>query len=141
MGQEWIVLDPARLAEYKKEKLPGVEVTVAVSPYDVPDGVRAYYQDSLRRLVIEFRYLGLEPFKRVTKSQYVTLRIGKNSERLYGIEVNVDGAGAQWVALMVRAIEEQVQARKVHGTPFNYDIAKQLVEEKGQELRRTAVVG
>jgi|GEM_PF-6764031 len=138
MNREWTAVDPARFAEFKRENLAGVDVTLAVSPYDVPDGIRAYYQDSLRRLVIEFRYLGLEPYRRVRNADYVALRIGKNSERLYGVEVDVIGAGAQWVSLTLRAIEKQVQTRKACGPNFNYDIAKRLLTEQGQKLRQAA---
>jgi hypothetical protein len=147
MSQEWIAVDPAHLAEKKREKMEGgAEVILTASPYDVPDGVRANYDPAHKRWVIEFRYLGSEPFKRVQKSAYVTLWIGKHSDRLYGLEIDADRAqaehqGVQWVNLVVKAIDQQMETRKTPGMPFNYDIAKKVLKEKEPELWQAAAAG
>ena len=91
---EWVRLDAEKLNTPQLEAIRGVNITVRMSPYDVPEAVRGYYDEELERFVIEFRYIGDEPFRQKQKGEHITLRIGRHSGRLYGVEVNVDAMKA-----------------------------------------------
>src|SRR5437870_9940540 len=102
---EWVKLDTTQLNPETHENIRGVDITVVMSTYDVPEAVRGNYDESLKRFVIEFRYIGDEPYTCREQADNIALRIGKNSGRLYGIEVNVDAIRATAVSLRVKVIQ------------------------------------
>ena len=135
MSQRWIEVDPAELADVTTKKRDGITVTITASPHDLPDAFRGFFDDNLNRFVIEFKYIGEE--KVITEEshgEYVTLRIGKNSGRIYGIEIDVHAAKAEWVALIQKALTER---SRVTGKPrrlANYEAARRLIRERVPEL-------
>jgi|SRR5215207_6986941 len=140
MGRpQWTYVDPTTLTESVKKKVDGVEVTLLVSPYDIPDAFRGYYDHNKKRFIVEFHYLGDEQRKEVAQSEHVTLQLGRNTGRIYGLLIDVDKAGAQWVMLTLAAIEER--RRQQHRIPrraMNSAVASRLFKEKAPELQAVA---
>ena len=138
MSREWIELDPAELDEPRDVLLDGVPVTLMAAPNDVPDGIRGYFDERLKRLVIEFRYSSDEPWRRVPDPvRHVSFRLGRNSRRLYALEVDLNAAKESWVSLVVQAIEEQKKELRSRWRR-NYDIASNLVQERAPQLLSAA---
>ncbi len=88
----WIAVDPNTLDQPHPEEIQGILVEVFFSPYDVPEGVRGRYDESLRRFVIDFSYLGgPEPTRPVDSVvPNVVLEIGATTRRLQRIRLNTD---------------------------------------------------
>ena len=87
----------------------GVHITLVMSPFDIPEAVRGSYDDESGLFSIEFRYPVME--KKTTRAagaEHVTLVVGKNSERLYRIEIDVRSLGANQVTLQT-IVPHQVQ--------------------------------
>ena len=141
MGK-WIQLNSDELNPPRHESIRGVDVVVFLSPYDVPEAVSGDYDDEIKKFVIAFRYIVEdEPFARQTGDSVVTLRVGKNSGRLYGIEVDVDKIRADSINLFVKIPEVVQQAiDKLESNPRhrrrrgNYRVAKKVISERGREL-------
>jgi hypothetical protein len=112
--KEWIELDPSQYGSMEEtERDDSVEITVGLSPYDLPDGVRGYYDNDVKRFVIEFRYLSNdEPLVPSESKEHVTLFLGKNSDRLCRIEVDIDRLKASVVDLKVVIPHEISEAIK-----------------------------
>lgn len=138
MSREWIELDPTDLDQPEDVLLDGVPVTLSASPNEVPHGIRGYFDQRLKRFVIEFRYIGEEPWRRVPDpARHVSFRLGRNSRRLYALEVDLNAAKERWVALVVQAIEEQKKELR-NAWRRNYDIASNLVQERAPQLLAAA---
>jgi len=108
---------------------------------DVPQAVRGDYDQSLQRFVIDFLYLGDEPWRRDVKDPVITLRIGKNSERLLGIEVNVHAIQAEAVELrmhaaqaVTNAIEHLASQHAGSRHSGSYEVAKDAISETKDKL-------
>lgn len=138
MSHEWIELDPTELDEPRDVLLDGVPVTLQASPNEVPDGIRGYFDRRLRRFVIEFRYIGEEPWRRVPyPDHHLAFRLGRNSQRLYGLEIDMNAAKEQWVSLATQAIEAQKKTLR-NTWRRNYDIASSLLQERASQLLAAA---
>ena len=134
MSREWIELDPTELDEPQDVLLDGVPVTLSASPNEVPHGIRGYFDERLKRFVIELRYIGEEPWRRVPyPDHHLSFRLGRNSQRLYGIEIDMNAARERWVSLATQAIEEQ-KKRLRNTWRRNYDIASCLLQERASQL-------
>jgi hypothetical protein len=131
---EWIQVDPSALNKPKQERVDGVEVTVMASPYDVPDAYKSYYDEDLKRHVVEFRYLGEEPLRRQNYGPYITLRLGKRSGRIYGLEIDVHRNSKPWVNLGVKAIEEREREMPKTQKSLNYAITRRLLRDNAPKL-------
>jgi len=138
---DWLQLDPTKLNRPRTRKVRGVQINVLLSPYDVPQAVRGNYDQSLQRFVIEFLYLGDEPWRRDLKDAVITLRIGKNSERLLGIEVNVHCIQAEAVELrmhvaqaVTKAIEHLASQHAGSRHSGSYEVAKDAISETKDKL-------
>lgn len=98
---EWLELDPTKLNVGTQKEIRGVQVNVHLSPYDVPDGVRGYFDKKLNRFVIEFRYMGQEDpnesVDRIDHQRHVRAIVGRHSRRLYRIEIDT-------ISLQVKAV-------------------------------------
>lgn len=135
MTTKWIEVDPNLVNPPKREKVDGAEVTVLMSPYDIPTALRGYFDEDRDRFVIEFRYLADEDKKKESPRPHITLCLGKNSGRIYGIELEVQALEAPWVQIVAKALSErESQARKPRRTK-NYEVARRLLRENEPELR------
>src|SRR2546426_6163555 len=137
----WLALSPEKLASDNQQKLRGVQLNILVSPYDVPDAVRGYYDPSLGRFVVEFRYMTDEKWSQKTQDQFVTLRIGRESKRLLGIEIDLNGLSAQTLSLRLhvpqlveQAIERLSKEPHAPSREDNYRIAKDVITSRRKEL-------
>jgi hypothetical protein len=141
---EWIKLDPqffsARATQRKRQD--GIQIAVSLSPYDIPDAVRGRFESRLGRFVIEFSYIEAEKWDLHPHREGLFLRVGKNSGRLYGIEVDVKQHHGQPIALTMRlpklvskAIDaELAQNRKADSRQENYELAKSVLSNEGHTL-------
>jgi hypothetical protein len=138
---DWIQLDASRFDRAQLKTIRGVEVKVFLSPYDVPEALRGAYDEELKRFVIEFQYISDEPLKRRTYDQYVTTRLGRNSNRLYAIEIDVDAMRVETVNLSVLVqekvdgvlaglIREPIDVRRIG----NYQLAQQAISNEHDQL-------
>lgn len=139
---EWIQLDPEQLNKNTTEKIGGVEITVGLSPYDVPDRVRGYVDDHNHKFVIEFEYLdGEEEHSLDTYGENISLTVGKHSKRLYKIHVDTNRLNTNQILLntflieeipkAIRGLEDKVAQKERHQ---HYEIAKDVIVNKSEEL-------
>lgn len=86
--------------------VPGVLFDVVVSPYNVPEAIRAVKVRG-GRFRIEFRYIdGDEPGREVALDGHVTVIEGRHSQRLLALEVDVDALGAKTVGVSFTAVDQ-----------------------------------
>lgn len=106
----WHYLDTSKFMKPEADSERGVRVELSLSPYDVPEAVRGYFSEDIRRFVIEFRYIQDEPWERREAGEHVTLRVGKGSQRLYGIEVDVETLSADSVTLAIESAKDAINS-------------------------------
>ena len=104
-----------------------VHIEIAVSPYDIPEAVRGYRDQSGGRFVIEFRYMTTEDEERKRENEFTFVRIGKRTGRLYAIEFDLTAAGLQ----EIEGIYLRVRAPDIAGRSIEL-----LEQEPGREHRR-----
>lgn len=66
-----------------------------VSPYDIPQAVRSTYDSHSGRISVEFRYMVDEEVRWESVGEYVRARLGKNSGRVLGFEVDLGRLAAE----------------------------------------------
>lgn len=133
--KDWLEVDTARFRQDRTEEIrQGVRIKMAVSPYDVPQGVRAYRDDRTGNFAIEFKYLVEdEPHVQTEhENQHVSVEIGKNSKRIYRIMLDVIAMQCDIVGLAVEAIEEL--PREHNRLSNSYDLTKQIVLQHRDKL-------
>lgn len=134
MTSKWIQVDPGTVNLPKTERLDGVEVTVMMSPYDVPQALRGRYDEKQQRFVVEFRYIGEEKQRDEPYGEHIVLRLGENSGRLYGIVMDVDAMNASWVQVVLLALKEREEKRRRPVRHENYVLAGQLLQQNASVL-------
>ncbi|QII09508.1 hypothetical protein KsCSTR_01290 [Candidatus Kuenenia stuttgartiensis] len=100
----WLQVKPDGEEFMKRLQTEGskVKVEFLISSYDIPEAVRGSYNKEKYRFVIEFKYIGDEPTKAEPQDNYVTFVIGKNSSRLYRIEIGVKALRVEKVELRMK---------------------------------------
>ena len=110
---KWLQVNPdaEELTQRLQTEGSKVKVEFLVSSYDIPEAVRGSYNEEKSRFVIEFKYIGNEPTKPQPQDDYVTFVVGKNSGRLYGIEIDVKALRVEEVALRMKInkIKDEVE--------------------------------
>jgi len=107
---EWLQIDLDTEAAERHERIQGVSVALLVSPYDIPAAVRGFFDESKRRFIVEFKYMGEEPTEMSRQDHYANLIVGKNSRRLYGMELDVEALQAERVEVRIGIIKEVNEA-------------------------------
>jgi hypothetical protein len=134
---DWIRLDPDQVTKATTEtrREGGVQITVALSPYDIPQAVRGRFDRDLGRYVVEFQYIAEEPWEKHTRDESIALRVGKNSGRIYGVEIDVERAKEQRVGLhfniskiVNKALDEEVTTKSPRSR--NYELAKDVISTR-----------
>lgn len=134
---KWMPLElsPEKLTETKK--IGGVQVELLVSPYDVPGAMRLRSLSDPPRLAIEFKYIDADEPVDAMKEQdpHLTLFIGRNSGRLFKIEIDVDGLSSEDVSERVtKAIDRLIKKAKPDGFTDNYRLTRHAVHSSRKKL-------
>jgi len=119
----------------------GVWVDLLVSPYDIPEALRGEYVREKGYFQIEFKYISSEDTYEKPEMENVTVRLGRNSGRLYAIELDIHALQATSVQLRIKIAEELKNALtyliKKPLNPLrssNYSMAKEAVEKHENEI-------
>ncbi|MDE2718789.1 MAG: hypothetical protein OXI33_17490 [Chloroflexota bacterium] len=127
--------------QYEEPQEVGFELDAGsfISPYDIPDGIRATYNPRDPRVVFEFRYLVDEPFRYSRddtwkeqdreKERAVSVGFGKYSDRIIRLELEADlpdlvDHRPQWMHAIVAAIKRMKQPDMA-----NYYVASRVLED------------
>ena len=126
-----------------------VDIRILTSPYDIPDWVRSGYDDDLDRFVVEFRYMLDEEYRISDVGDGVRVRLGKHSNRIVGVEVDVDQLAAHdAIKKAIQNVEETINARTRRSRRArlqrgrrgedakrqNYVVAQRVLEDKQGEI-------
>jgi hypothetical protein len=138
----WISIDHRDINLTKSsENFKGIKVNIYVSPYDIPEALRGYYDTGIDKFIIEFYYISDESVKRNKQSDHITLEIGKNSNRIYKIIIDVKSIKANTIDLNLipkkveSAIDQFVNSIEPRERKNeNYKIAKDLLSKKKDEI-------
>ena len=126
-----------------------VDIRILTSPYDIPDWVRSGYDDDLDRFVVEFRYMLDEEYRISDVGDGVRVRLGKHSNRIVGVDVDVaQPAAYDAIKKAIQNVEETINAttrrsrrarlrRRRRGEDAkrqNYVVAQRVLEDKQDEI-------
>jgi|ERR1041385_2162210 hypothetical protein len=136
---DWIILNREELRESSDPKSKSLTINIYASPYDIPEGVKSFMDDTKTYINIQFKYLNEEKTEPVTEDRLVSLEIGKQSRRLHKIIIDtreiVGGSCSIDIVskIALAAIERMMNIRKSPITTNaiskdNYTIAKKIIE-------------
>lgn len=135
-----IKLDPESLNRPRRETIQGSDIETFLSPYDVPESVIGNYSSEAKTFTIEFSYLSSgEPVKPV-RAGAVTLWIGENSSRLYKMQLSgfYPPTHSSRISEFLSAIDQGtaiLSAKRERNRRLgNYQVAKEVIAERGKEL-------
>ena len=139
---DWIRLDRDALNQPLQGRLKGVQIEVRLSPFDIPEAVRGYFANPTRGLfTIEFRYPGGPEKLNVTAAGAVTAHVGRHSQRLHRLEVDVSqleggehGLNLHLVPAIDLARQILVRSPERSGRHFNYEAVSRAVSQHVAEL-------
>ena len=138
---DWVRLDARGITSPQHEKLHGVDITLIISPYDIPEAIRGEYNKDLKKFIIEFRYMNEEPWLNHRYNESIVLRIGRHSMRLYGIEVDLNALPDARINLrmnVAKAVADAMDGLAHHPgiarRRRNYEIAKDAIYEKQGQI-------
>lgn len=131
---KWTILDQEEWNQPQPESLQGVNIVAYVSPYDVPEAVRGYYDKDNQKFIIEFKYIGgREALKSATQDKHVTLWVGRDSRRLHRIDFKGEPQEPKWTLQIVPEVDEAIdELASEHQLPprtGNYELAKRILEK------------
>lgn len=134
----WIPVDPHDYDQPHEIGLAEVEVNVFISPFEIPRGVRGFYDQARKRFMIEFKYITREPSE-VDEGGPPEIKtfLGRKTGRILGFEIDVDALNVSTVSLRLGAIDQALEAVKPRAAlprPENSRIASRVLHDRSEEL-------
>lgn len=132
----WIKTEPRRLNPGKIVRQPGKGIVVRrfLSPYDVPDAIRAIAREG-NQFHVQFRYMEEdEPHEVLDTVAFPsdgTVQLGRHSDRLYNLTVRSESpedALVQAVGLISKVAQSKPTAA------HKYDVAQRALAAAKQQL-------
>lgn len=110
-AMKWVRVDRDELnREPRKAEIAGVLVDVFFSSYDLPYNIGGGFDKSKQRFVVKFDYKNeQEPLISTRMSDRGKFLIGKNSRRIYEVELDVDSDEADQIEPNIRKVNEAIQ--------------------------------
>ncbi len=135
--ENWVMVDQKDLMKkIGQKKVKGVGINLFLSPYDIPEAVKGDYDEKAGQFIISFNYFtGVEDLQSEITDKNVTLKVGKNSNRIYKIVINVKALGAKVVQLaLLKEVINNFEARSKSRNVENYEVAKRILSENQKEI-------
>jgi hypothetical protein len=132
--EKWMALTRDISIRHKRDK-NGAHTTWALSPYDVPYAIRRSCDKSHDICVLTFRYVTDEPTYPQPLGESLVAHLGKNSRRVYGLDLDMRRVTpAEAPSEIVRGIEQLREGRPRHVSSDRYRMVERLIEASGDEL-------
>lgn len=138
----WVHLNPEELNRVESQQINGIEITLGMSPYDLPEGVRGFYSKSKDKFVIQFKYLGGKGseglVRHPSKDARISMLLGEHSGRLRQIQIDVDSTDINQIQLRMicpkveDAITELTTAKPARRA--NYEVARDIIAQNKNRL-------
>lgn len=147
MSKYWIDIAPDELNRPHVSKIKGVRIDVMLSPFDVPKMARSRLIEGASKAEIEFVYLaGPEPTKDIHKTKGVVFSVGKKSNRLFKIVIDVDMFGEPGfddvdIQVAVNSLDSLSQSKSSRIRAGNYEAIKDVLMSHSSEFRHQAISG
>lgn len=128
---EWVEVASPELVEELHEG-QSIVIYVSTSPYDIPLHARGAFDDTKNSISIEYRYINEEPTKifRIDNESFAL--IGKNSGRIYSLEIHLSKSNIGDLSLQLFADKAIDQLKKIVKTEAprkrNYTLAKNVID-------------
>ena len=134
----WLRVNPHDYDQPHEIGMADVEVNVFISPFEIPRGVRGFYDQARKRFVIEFKYITHEP-REVSEGgpPEVQTVLGRKTGRILGFEIDVDRLQATSVSLRLGAIDQALEAVRKRSSlqrQENSRIASKVLHDRSEEL-------
>lgn len=127
----WLKFKAPRSDESQVHLIRNKNVNVFPSPYDIPEALRTFFDTRSKHFVIEFRYIDEEPRVQSKPANSLFVSLGRNSHRLYRIEIDEhlirqDSSEARTSAFseIEKALNKLQQHPSTSGASANYQILK-----------------
>jgi hypothetical protein len=138
----WMRVDQNQINQPLENRDPaasGVSLQVFVSPYDIPEAIHGGYDKGISRFVISFKYAGVEEesISKTTGNEHIDFFVGKDSNRLYRIAVDVDAMQATTVEVAVSSAIDRLAESPTRRTG-NYIAAKRAIHQSRRQLEELA---
>ena len=138
MPARYVTIDDSVINEPRSETIDGVEVTVMLSPFDVPWTASCEQDEQADVLHLKFTYIGSKEPLRWVEFEGGGLQLGKRSGRVYEMEVSKEFlARASAEANPVEGLRyelTQVPAAHQNKAPSNFEAVGNILKEYGQDL-------
>ena len=146
---QWVEIPSNEVDDFLRQSSARLQFSIRMAPHDIPNAVRGYFDEKIQRFVVEFRYIDEdEPWRRSKSDSPVILRIGKHSERLLGLEIDVQElkADSVGVRIMPQDIAEQASVAIdsfVHKRPIrprkeskerSYQVAQKILRREREKV-------
>lgn len=137
---KWIETNRSELMEKTGETISN-RFKVMLSPYDIPQAVRAYKEHN--NAIIEFKYISInETLSEIQLNRNLTLKIGDQTQRIYKIIINEMSGDTNYYsdsALNPESLEEEIDtfiSRQENLSKFStrYSAAKSLLSKYKNQL-------
>lgn len=141
MKSNWITTDSVRIIERGGTNGSSINVHFMVSPYDIPEAVRATVNEDTNSLIIEFRYIPINEKKHETYYDGVKFEVGKNTNRIYKVflEKSIDANVVIEIEKSIDSVEAAIEKFTQHNKsmnkfPLKYKAAKNILHEYKHKL-------
>ena len=154
---DWVNLDRRPSLKPRTEVVGGVETKVFSPPSELPIAYRSRYDKAAGSAIVDFKYtLEDEGFLRLHTKKGAILTIGKESERLYSVQLPIDDGVSEddWgelrgqvVSNIISAIEDELRREpRRHGKRMpirteNARAAEEALRRESQHLFLSPVFG
>jgi len=142
MGSSWKKLNSDKIDHPSKRRFyGGGDIFESPSPYDIPEAFRTRYCPNQKVYHIEFRYMLEEDTRSLATNFGTTLHIGKNSGRLYKIEIPVPSGNVSEVLsaleMMKHLSPDNIKRKKSN---CRNEKNKRLLEAYSEDLEDSTTV-
>ncbi len=137
-NSRYVWVNPERLqsAVGEAERFDGLELTIELSPYDLPQGIVGSYNEATGEFTITFEYIDDEPETRVSECEGIEIFAGIHSNKILRIAIHVDQpphAGTAVIQLQTRVLGAIDRISQQKGQR-NHEVAKRLLEDRFEDL-------
>jgi hypothetical protein len=120
----------ARLSKEGVQESKGIQFTVMMSPYAIPEAIKGEFNNEHKVFEIRFRYMDEEKAETKKIDQHVSILVGVNSGRLMGIDVDILKLDVSVVSLALKEFEKTVPEKQRR----NFEAAREVLLSKAEEL-------